>query len=176
MGHALSEKHDRRTDIRPCSGRVFLCAYATFFKSAPIFHPMVRKRLLVVSDSENFCETSLPDVANTSQDVRDGKAAFTDTELIRENTDENVLRGRQLRLFAVQPILQRSKQVIYYLLFHYFLQIMKQSEHTAPLYEMYPFLYKHAKAKRITRFLQHSLRQQSTLYIVNKSLIVAIPI
>lgn len=60
------------------------------------------------------------------------QTGFTDTELIRENTDENVLRGRQLRLFAVQPILQRSKQVIYYLLFHYFLQIMKQSEHTAP--------------------------------------------
>lgn len=57
---------------------------------------------------------------------------FTDTELIRENTDENVLRGRQLRLFAVQPILQRSKQMIYYLLLHYFLQIMKQSKHTAP--------------------------------------------
>lgn len=38
---------------------------------------------------------------------------------------------------------------------------------------MYPFLYKHAKAKRITRFLQHYLRQQSALYIVNKSLIVA---
>ena len=97
MGHALSEKHDRRTDIRPCSGRVFLCAYATFFKAAPIFRPMVRKRILAVGYSQNFCETSLPDVANTGCDIRNGKAAFADTELIRENTDENA--GETQRTF-----------------------------------------------------------------------------
>lgn len=106
MGHALSENTTAaQTSVRAAA--VFFCAHMQrSSKLLQFFHPMVRKRLLVVSDSENFCETSLPDIAITSQDVRDGKAAFAKQARVS-------LHSEQVQMFRDVTIVDTTEIILW---------------------------------------------------------------